>query len=1302
MGPGRSLKKARPPVMRRGRRGLRGWTYRAGGVLLAMLVLARLGGGVLAQERDATGLVRLTVEIRWSAAALPPLPEVDARGQSARPGVGGPVIASVTAGRILDAVNRASVEDGRLEMAGWSIEGSPRPVSGGGGRWHLGNSNQGSARVRLEVPSDAGLLVEAGGQSTRFTVSGLLEAPQQTMPQAPVVVHVERLKWDPIEIELTEGDGVYGEGAKVPVTLGFNVLTPEPGQVTIRYALELRPIRGGPVLWRFEPAQEVVPTNQLRPPRRLVHVPLPAGEGTYVLTTRATWEPVVGPLEGSRLGRFLKRKKASLPNSAQRTVSLAVLGTGTLTKPPGASDRVQEDRVADSVDFSRGGPGRPRASGRTPLLELGGSEWALPEAAMVQPGLRDRLRGWISRSGECELGGMDPSGLAWSAVPMRVGRPGSAHRLRVTIAGGPPEALAVAMVVLPGADVRPRVLLDACATESTGDREQDATVLSWPVWPDSAETVVLLMNRSSGSTVRVRSVELVECGDELPVLSLVETHASAPRWLCLDVSRPGDLYRFGAIVDNLATIDRVGLARNLSHYLSHCGASALVLPDLAAERRDRLRLDGQAAEDGTAADLLELTLRVLARRDQSVLVALSGNGLRMVLPDPGSEEAREQGLVALNEEGQPSGLEYHLLAKGVRQAIWQRLEHVIAPRRVYPNLLGVVVRLGTGSTLLGLPDTGLDDQTYAEFVRACFPADEARRMLAQGTPGPDRFRVRGEFVMGPARTAWLDWRVRKVGEVYSEFAARLREVAPGSVLAVITPDMEGEAARVAALRADREGLPADKAWIELGLDFRHWPSNQPGLVVVRGMGYAHDDLTNDLATSPELDSAVMSCAVRGVWIGEVSRGRAVTAGSRSGLLILQSNAGRPEGYFGHAVAALDVRWIMLGQRAVCGYEEKIGRFARVFRALPSPEETALTPRLSTGVAVRSWSVDGRTYVGIANDTPYEILQSTRLSAPLQTPVDDLGRGVRLEPSEAEGGGQLLVLRLPPFGVSAVRLGAPAVKVEPMGTYLPGLAEIEAQVADLSARLGRVGGNGELVGLPDPGFEHGVSQAEGAGAMPAAAMGAEVGAEPSSPHVEPLNWVLAGSALNRVSLDFEKPRSGRSALRLEIRELPAAVLSQAFLPPGGRELRARLWLRSNRPDGRVRIWFEGASRGESILRRVELPTSVDWTEHGVRLSDMPAEGLDRLQLRVEWLGPVEGTLWLDDLSIIGEGESESGRRAHLALLEALQAYRGKRYADFARLLGVHRARRGWPWHDRTESNPVRTGRSTDLPANRRLR
>ena len=86
-----------------------------------------------------------------------------------------------------------------------------------------------------------------------------------------------------------------------------------------------------------------------------------------------------------------------------------------------------------------------------------------------------------------------------------------------------------------------------------------------------------------------------------------------------------------------------------------------------------------------------------------------------------------------------------------------------------------------------------------------------------------------------------------------------------------------------------------------------------------------------------------------------------------------------------------------------------------------------------GVVVRSLSGPGATYVEIANDSPYPVRLAGKLDRAADVPVEDLGRGLRLAPVERPDGSNLVVDLLP-YGIAAIRIGAPEVKFLSMNSY----------------------------------------------------------------------------------------------------------------------------------------------------------------------------------------------------------------------------------------------------------------------------
>src|SRR5262249_35254196 len=155
---------------------------------------------------------------------------------------------------------------------------------------------------------------------------------------------------------------------------------------------------------------------------------------------------------------------------------------------------------------------------------------------------------------------------------------------------------------------RPRVLLDACASGPPVLEEGPPLSFSWLVWPDSSENVLVLVNRSPDAAVRLGAITLTEL-DELPGPPTIrEPDATAARSLGRYPAGPHALDRCGG---DAGPGDAWPASTNLVAYLACCGATAVVVPESLSDRSDRRALDGQAEEDTSRPDRLDVLRRVL-------------------------------------------------------------------------------------------------------------------------------------------------------------------------------------------------------------------------------------------------------------------------------------------------------------------------------------------------------------------------------------------------------------------------------------------------------------------------------------------------------------------------------------------------------------------------------------------------------------------------------------------------------------------------------------------------------------------
>lgn len=1253
-----------------------------------------------ASELSNDAPVRLTIDMTWCppAGSSRPIP---------------PATLELSDGQVIEAL--AWPDD--------PVRRSPIVNGAGSPRLTMGHEQHGKVRARIEAPIASTLEWRFGDQLVKLPLSALLDGPQKLAPAGLVEIEVGRVAWDPLEIRLGNGavEGLLTPGTTVPLLVGTNLLTPEPGELTVALWAELRPIRGGEPVWKLDRQEFNVHTN-VPAPSRAVSLPVPRLEGTYVLDVHASWTPAESP-DGSRMARWLRRRRVpenvgvSTASRRLTLVSIDQRGPGSGAGSDSSTNGTSDTRV-DLYDLSRWRSGsRPLASGRSPWTNGGAAtpgdasawSWALPETAWVSPGRLDRLKGLLPRVGAdpALVAGADGSGVAWTSVGLKVAHPGRPHKLRVTVNGGHPSALGVGLVSwhssthadesqTVGLGISPnhghgqaRLLLDACASAEPIAEGAEPITFSWPVWPDAVDPVLVLFNRGA-APVRLGNVELIEPAAADSPAPAVDRSVGSSREIGLDLSGPRDLDRFGGVDDAVVT------ARNLGAYLAAIGASRVVLPRPAADLARRPGLDGQGVEDSLGPDRIDLLIRSLESLGIAVWIDLKFDGGLPGLPPPESPEAADRGLVTVDRAGrtEPS---YNVLHPDVQASMIRVATEAATIQRIRPNVAGLLVRLGPAPTLPGSPDTGLDDDTFTRFVREKLDDATARNAPGRGVD-EGRFAARHHFLSGPARLPWLAWRASRVATLYGRMSRAIRQGNGGLLLAIATPSMDEGPAGHEARRADLAGLPADQAWRNVGLDLAEWPGGADAPAVLRGVNLASSDLGRDLATSPELDARVAGRPDRGLIVATEPR-TAATAGSS--IRFHAPPVGiDPHGdeLLAHALASIDARRVFLSAASATGREERLREFARVFHALPFATGPA-PARLPSGVSVRSWIQGQATFVALANDTPYAITIDTTLRVPDGLPIEDLARGTVID-GNGENGVRRLAIDLPTSGVVGLRIKAATARVaSAQPRYSNAVqAQLEAQSRDLSVRLSRLSrpsGPTES-GPPNPGFE------------PDGNQNAEIRVVRNEPGLN--GWKPGGDGTHTAEIDSHAPHSGQGCLRLASEEPPASVISEAFVPPPGPSITARFWLRSQPAGVPVRFRIDGEAAGVPQARQTEITPGQSWSEYLVRLADLSPRGLDRARIRFELVGP--GQVWIDDLSLSGGGPTEEERliARRRTLLAAVQAYREHRLADFARLAGSHWVR-PIPTDPDAEPTPAvaRSARSTtpnpsttDLPGGRRLR
>ena len=263
----------------------------------------------------------------------------------------------------------------------------------------------------------------------------------------------------------------------------------------------------------------------------------------------------------------------------------------------------------------------------------------------------------------------------------------------------------------------------------------------------------------------------------------------------------------------------------------------------------------------------------------------------------------------------------------------------------------------------------------------------------------------------------------------------------------------------------------------------------------------------------------------------------------------------------------------------------------VLRALPAwPAASARFPGRFQSQAFRCHGPPhGRrcqTFLEIANDSPYPIRLAGLLDTAGTATVEDLGRGLRLRPT-AEAGGRNLVLDLLPYGVAAIRVGAPRVQLSSVTPYPSEavLTTMQLRFNELSAQLGRL--NHGMVAAPaeppNPGFEPDPPLPDEKSPRAVKSDSQHARPKASSGAMALAGWRLEPNVAgtSTVAIDGGNAHLGQGSLKLTAPAAPSSVISESFVPNVQSSLDIEVFFRASAPGTKVRVWIEGESGGQAL-------------------------------------------------------------------------------------------------------------------------
>jgi hypothetical protein len=393
---------------------------------------------------------------------------------------------------------------------------------------------------------------------------------------------------------------------------------------------------------------------------------------------------------------------------------------------------------------------------------------------------------------------------------------------------------------------------------------------------------------------------------------------------------------------------------------------------------------------------------------------------------------------------------YNPLDPHVQEAVKRQFAEIVARYGSEPALNGLTLNTVRHSIFaFGSLDSGYNDVNLVRFQRETgirIPVDRKDRF---------RFAKSYQWLMTNAKEPWIQWRCQKLHDYYKELAALLRAQRKDLTLGVVIFAAEDGKATADYLGAQRplewareQGIdptlytsdpeivfryslvPADLRWR------RGHGSTEPEVYAVRTVDSA-PEIVAPIALTPSAsvnmhdryfeNDVAQKAPLKGL------SGKTTECAWRVSALNGNSFNGLENHVF--ALNNLDAQTITKGGFLVgtFGIEDKIGRFAKAYRALPAVKFDDVAG-LADPVRVRQKVVDGGNYFYVLNRLPYPVDAELRL---------DGAEAVDLVNGEKSSNGKLS-LTLRPYDLRSFR------QADAQGKVAGGSAVVSAkQAAELA-------------------------------------------------------------------------------------------------------------------------------------------------------------------------------------------------------------------------------------------------------------
>ncbi len=1045
---------------------------------------------------------------------------------------------------------------------------------------------------------------------------------------------IRRTPGDPLRIETNRPSLIFAPGEIFQGQLRPLAL-PVPADTKIRFKFELRSVATDEQAWIQHQDYTVpviaavgnaAPANSALSKVLPVEFTLPDREGVYNLVVEAS---TVGLR--SRLG--LKQVVS------RRTVQMLVLS--------GTSAGGGEAPWKTVHEFD---PANPSWLKRVSDLPLPGLRADILSAGKQR--IRDHALGRV-----LELAPNSPPEPCWQAYPLSVASPGQPHILEIDFPSDLPQTLGISVLEAGPGRTTPAVSLDSgfeLATPTHGATRWLKHRLVF--WPRTSSPWVLLHNRRSDAPAVFGKVRLLAGPPQLPPRPPAETTAERTVFAYFDKplfnknfsgAESLDVWS-GRALDDWTTFYQGGT--RLVEYLRHLGyggaminvagdGSAIYPSDIL---QPTPRFDTGAffvsGQDVVRKDALEMLLQLFDRNQLKLIPAIDFSS---TLPEleavirAGGRDA--DGLVWVGSDGHswrerfpgpgPTAY-YNPLHPRVQAAMLQVAREVCQRSAKHPSFQGLALQLSAaGYAQLPGADWGFDDTTIARFT--------TETGIEVPGAGPDRFSTRSQFLLGPQRLAWMNWRAGVMKNLYRDIRREVVLAKPNAHLVLAGGRLlDGPPWQTRLVPTLPQRTRAEDVLLELGLDARL--HREPGLVLLRPETVQSTGSAD--TTGPQLSWEIASAlgGPRGAGSFEGSLFHHPTFDPQVPSFASQTPFAQGVGWmaahltppaefnrrrFARHLAAFDSQMFFDGGLMLpLGQEESLSEFLAVLRELPATGfqtfESASQP-----VTVRTAVTTDRSWIYLVNDSPWRTQVKVHFQSPSDCQFQQLGLDPKLVPLQITSEGLVWKVEMEPFALAGGWFNSIGAKVAKVEVELPPDCRppLTARLEDLAARAASLRNPPSPLAIPNRSFDDGSAATTPATASPI-----------------PF-WIASTLPGTSVTLETSQPYQGTHHARLQSDGGLLTFASEPFATPKTGRFAVSVWLRTPDPSRQpmLRLAIDGVLNGGQYYRHAavgagERVVKVQdrWTQFIFQVHDLPPKGLTQLRVRFDLLG--EGEVWVDEV------------------------------------------------------------------------